>query len=724
LSFVVVVFFTQQEIDYKKGMNDKYNKLFNSIKEIMGGDDKATLEFFKNMNKKLFDIIPGQDNKQYIRVTFGKDFYEYKTKIIREIEKNIEIKRKEAETRLKDMAKFRSEHRGYNLESNSETAQEFKKMESDINTLYSAINNLEYSIKFLSGIQMRKAKNTIRGSTYNTTPAVMAILQGIINNNTNESELLMKDIYKVDAKEYQKLSPIEFNGWNTILTYLWMKNKRTAELIKKHYASDIEQIEKAVENMTREQKEVADILYNSVQDRNELNPYYVQVFNRDMGMQDNYFPRVSFHEQDTDLFSLNLTDDTREANISAIQARSFDAKPNLGVNPLQLAMKHIQQTEYIKHIAPKLKTTNAVFKSNEFKEEIVGRFGRGIYDSLNEHLKSFNLNVRGDHKTDLMKTVGIVTSRWISGVINSPSVFFKQITAGGYYMEGVSKTQMLANLLSSSIEVDGKKIKGRAAALEYFSDYLKTRYDDNNIKDFTKLLIQQNPFAISNNIQQFIDNNKFLNGIDKMTEKINLPELGDKVSVLWFGFARFKTQVDNGMSYEEAIKDFERVTIETQQETKIKSNISLSQKSSNTFEIKANRFKSQSYANLNKTLNTIIDEQANGEVGVVNMAWKIAWKNALTATLLSLVETGLKYWGDDDKERKKENYLMNFFSNLWLNALLEPYGLTVLKIVISNLINFDYSFGSAGKEGVFTAATALFKLPAKFIYKNVKKAFK
>jgi hypothetical protein len=97
---------------------------------------------------------------------------------------------------------------------------------------------------------------------------------------------------------------------------LLSKNKQTRKLLENYYGSYIKKLDEMVLNSPDEFKKVENILFESVQDRNELNPYFVIEFNRDMGEVENYFDRRSFHEDDLSLFDMISSNQERMQKVT------------------------------------------------------------------------------------------------------------------------------------------------------------------------------------------------------------------------------------------------------------------------------------------------------------------------------------------------------------------------------------------------------------------------
>lgn len=196
-----------------------------------------------------------------------------------------------------------------------------------------------------------------------------------ISNNKINNNLLNDNM----QKQYSEIAPYEIDKWGLMYYYLQSKNKQTNKLINDYYGKkQVETLNKLLKKQNETFFEIADILFKSVQDWDELNVYYVLEFNNDMGQVDNYFPRVSFHTEESNIFDMltaNNYINNRDKKITAIESRGQFSIPNLNNNPLLLAIRHIQQTEFTKTTAVELNKNFQAYYNMFFN-----RYYKSIFD--------------------------------------------------------------------------------------------------------------------------------------------------------------------------------------------------------------------------------------------------------------------------------------------------------------------------------------------------------
>ncbi len=724
---------TKNENEYKYKYETKTRDLIREMKEAVGGD---LVEWTRAMNSKLFTIQATGENQQFQKITFRKDFNEFKNKFIDMLE------------RQRELYSFK-QGMSYNK----------AQFENNIDME----NKIMQAIDFLNGLEFRQELDSIKGKSYNMSNEVINTFRSYMDTLLDEKQKaeLNYEIENIRMKEHDKIQKMDINGWSVILASLWMKNKKTNLNMMRYFKEDYKKLKGAVDLMTEEQEKVAKLLFDSVQDREQLNPYYIAIFNKNMGQVENYFPRVSIHDINNDIFKLDMTSDDREQVMSSVQHRSDFSIPKLDVNPLLLALKHIQQTEWVINIAGKLDTTTKTFKSNEFKRDVEDRFGEGFYRALMHHLDSFNFTTKKGYVSAYSDLWNKVLGRWKGSVVNTPTVLLKQISSIGGYMEGLDKGKFLKYLFDGKNATftmkDNKVVSGsKEEVLKFLSKYIQNRYtdytpnvmvrdeqgkviyntnlkekQDDNAREIVKELIELDPYDIRSNAEQFYNNFKNKNGftrtIDKLlnlNDTLNLTKLGDKISVIRGGYARIMTLMETKRyTLDEAIKDFEKVTIATQQETSIKSNLNLRQKTNNLVEQQTNKFISQNFGFINKNLNYLIDNKD-----------KELWEKSLKLTLNILGQSimpvmavmgGYALIDIGKDEEKKRGSLGDWLYEFFNFAILNQFGLDlILKFAdldFSDLIGNKVSYGkNIGKSVLDT----VIGMPVSWYYKFAKGAYR
>jgi hypothetical protein len=380
--------FADEEIGYDVGVKNKMDKIFNELKEKYNA--KQVKEMFADLNKEVLTVKVSEPKNQPRQVRLTTDWESFWNELRRDLE--------------------------------------YKE------NLDGTPNNNRGLIDIINSFQPVRKRGQKNYEYKFTDGEIQILINALEEANNSKIQSKVKDIEKI---QYDVISEKKLNGWSIMLYDLWSRNTQTKILMDRYYIKDIAKIKSLALNQSPIAKDFANILFANVQDREELNPYFVMVYGQDMGLQENYFPRKSFHEEVNNIFSLEMTSEERKKTISAIEQRSLNAIPDLTANPFSLAFHHIQQTEYVKNIAPKLKNTLQIF-SGRTKETMDELFGKEMYKGLENDLKDFNYNRKVKDPTELEKLMNFFLVNWARSVTNTPSVFLKQTSSFLPYSEGLN----------------------------------------------------------------------------------------------------------------------------------------------------------------------------------------------------------------------------------------------------------------------------------------------
>ena len=620
-----------EEMAYTQGVKKKQDKMFKAISEVYDGNKKKALKQFDDWSKELITLHISKPDQQQIptgsTLELKEDFESLRLKIRRE------------------------------LETLPNTESMIDILDNMSPSRYRLGNKKNYNYKISNG----EASN------------LQAIIQYLGQQDINENiEDINKNIVSFGEKEYAPLKDYKIDTWGLMYYDLLKRNKETKKDLEKYYSGDIETLENLLKQQPKEFFEVEQILFDSVQDWEELNPYYVAEFNRDLGRVDNYFDRRSFHEEDISIFDMLTTTD-KEKTITAVQSRTKNAIPNLDYNPLFLALRHQVQTEYVKNIAPKLKNIIQIFSEENIRDLITQTKNQDTERALRLMLDNFKNNYINE--SDLEKIVGHLGGNWAKAKTNTLSVFFKQLTSFLPYMDGVNKTRFIINYLKGWAHP-----KETMKFMKDVSPYIDARFNNKEYKDFIDILKTDDEQKI------IAWSKKWGNKLGKIFEPKGhtFTEFGDILSVIYGGYARYQTQIDNGMSHEEAIRDFERWTAETQQSNfkSLQSRASINQGMYGRF---ARMFMSQSSQYFQKNLHNYIG-YFNGELSKAKLIKSLILYNVMTPLLLTLVEAFIidNVFAKEDKDLE---YWLKKYGGYVLTSFL-PLGLIQQSVAVDILANF------------------------------------
>ena len=572
------------------------------------------------------------------------------------------------------------------------------------------------SINYLKSLNKTARKGGgIRTYKYRLSEYDFGKLKNIIDNTKYKDNNILDDNIQ---KPYSEIIPYEIDRWGLMYYYLQSKNKATNKLINDYYGN--KQIE-TLNNILKQQDStffnIAEAIFDSVQDRDELNVYYVMEFNKDMGEIDNYFPRVSFHQDDTNIFDMLSNNQDRYQKITAIENRSINAIPNLNNNPLLLALRHIRQTEFTKTIAVELNKFDKIFNSPSVKQNIIDIKGQDIHNAIGKYIEALKYNYR-EQDDNVEKLLGYMIGNWAKSVTNTPSVFLKQITSFFSYMEDLNPVDFMNNYvegLSNPIET-----------LNYMlnkSPYIKVRFDGNEYKDLLDIISNnkiKEESPLLSKLKNF--NRKTSEVIESITPtdtlknliKHTLTELGDIASVIYGGYARLQTQLRNGLNERDAILDFERWTMETQQSdfSSLKSKSNLKE---GLFNRLAGMFRSQDSQYLQKTIRNFI-RYFNKEEDLKTIRNRMLLYHITLPLMMTLVQGLINaIYGKKDKEWWK--YSAEFMTAIAYSFL----PLTLLGQSVALDITFDFKNYMKSLMNLQGAITGLPLQAYRSIVKNWKR---
>jgi hypothetical protein len=512
-------------------------------------------------------------------------------------------------------------------------------------------------------LSMQSNEKDYYTSTFKRTETLLGNIREALNiQNDKEFDKLIeewnKPLFKIapratDLLGESLIEPVEINTWNLIYIDLIMRNKQTNKNMQKYY--DLSVIKEHIDKLTPEQKKLEDVLFDSVQDWEELNPYFVMIFNRDLGTTDNYFPRVSYHSPVYSLFNYNIEDKNKQ--ISAIKSRDINAVPKLDTNPVVLAVRHLQQTEYVKNIAPKLKTIKEIFSSDKIKQVITNKYDANFYNVFMDQINSLNMN-NFETDTKIGQIVSQVIGNIAQSVTNTGRVALKQMTSIPSYSEGINKAKFMMNLTYS--------LAHPKEALKFLTDnsnYLSYRYEKSNQSKVMEKIRNQEKNIVKKALDVMGDNaiTKAFNYIFSPAGK-SLLEWGDYFSVVGGGYARYLTQIQSGMSVKDAIKDFELQTTATQQ-SNLKTQKSFIQNKQGFGNVLITLFKSQDFQYNNKVLTNLI-RYVNNDILAKDVFNSYFLYKLLPSLLINLGVFPLTYifydmvdrWLGDKKKKRKSLY--------------------------------------------------------------------
>jgi hypothetical protein len=294
------------------------------------------------------------------------------------------------------------------------------------------------------------------------------------------------------------------------------------------------------------------------------------------------------------------------------------------------------------------------------------------------------------YNSDMEDLQTYLLGSWARAKTNTINVWLKQLTSFVPYSEGKDKMLFLKHY--------GEGIANWNETRKFMlsiSEYLQFRYSE---KEYNKIYEILNP-----------NDNILIKMADKVniSKKLNLTSLatyGDMLSVIYGGYARYKTSLDMGLSHEEALKDFERQTVTTQQ-SELKSLRSNIMKRSGLLNILHTLFRSQEQQYLSKSSMALIDV-IKGETKA-NTKEALIIYNLVVPILMTLVQGVLNnLMGKEDKD------WLYYFKEFLANSATSFFGLNYAYFTLKNLL-YSYKYFNTKKLLLNTIDT-MTGLPAEY----------
>ncbi len=177
--------------------------------------------------------------------------------------------------------------------------------------------------------------------------------------------------------------------------------------------------------LSPKEKRAADIAQEAVQGyRPVYNEYHIYKFNRDMGIQENYWPLTSERE-------LEIFDEIKmQSNLpSALKQRSDYAKIKPAPKDFyQKMVKHIETGEHVRHVSRRHDELINIFTDGRVKRAIEAKFGDGVYKDLMFHTENLSLSKYTERLDAISGLFNTMVDNWVKAKVAIPlSIMPKQL---------------------------------------------------------------------------------------------------------------------------------------------------------------------------------------------------------------------------------------------------------------------------------------------------------
>ena len=420
--------------------------------------------------------------------------------------------------------------------------------------------------------------------------------------------------------------------------YNAIKNKKTKDNYIRSFGE--EQLARVLRYLTPQDMMIADILMEDVNLLYpETNKVYIENYGMDLKKVENYWPATSEHQKETDL----MGDSYSQQTIPSFQKeRVKGAVTPIPKNAWSKYLKHVKQSIYMINTANKYKELADTFKSSRVKNAIQMKFGDGVYNELRTQIDRLSLNGITEDLNYLETAYGVILNNFVVAKIAvAPTVFVGQLTSITNYSENVKTGQFYRNFAEGLLHPKKtiqymKKISG---------DFLESRYKGGYSEAVSRVLNEAE--SVSKKKFRALSTGTKYNVVNALTSWVRMGDIG---AIIFGGYAQIKSNLENGMSLEEAKKKFEFDTLRSQQSSNVASLSSFQQ--SKGFARMFLAFKNTQHQYLRKLADAIINYQ-RGEISL-EQCGKIVLNYAVIQTSLyviakNLTKAALGLAGDDDE---------------------------------------------------------------------------
>ena len=417
-----------------------------------------------------------------------------------------------------------------------------------ISNIYSMINSITNK-KIADDLNIEYAENVKQTKVYQRVEILKKDLMKALNiNKENQLYEYLNNNRKEKYILYDKVgSKQDINKMFILNIAAEMQN----DLRRKQYINEygLEQINNLISNLDDNDFEFIKVItkhFNEMGDYDKINKYYIENFNKDLKRVSGiYIPSKTEYTKESDFFQTFISDNVNSFSSLKERTAGENSKP-IPQDLYRNLMNHINQVEYIDNVAPMFKKIESLLiNNNKIKNDIEYKFGHNVFNTLKKQLNNLSFMTEVNIQSDFENIFNKVFSNWVVAKIASPNVFTKQLSAALNYVEDVNTVDFVNNFL------DG------------LSHPKKTK--DFMLKNFPMIEIRYKS-GFNESLARAMEISKYAKGVNTMHDIFTyFTRVGDLGAVIFGGYAQIQSDLQNGISQEQAFKNFEIKTIRTQQ---------------------------------------------------------------------------------------------------------------------------------------------------------------
>ncbi len=370
-----------------------------------------------------------------------------------------------------------------------------------------------------------------------------------------------------------------------------------------------------------------------------INEVYGRVYGADLPFNEKYSPITRDKLADQNMEAPSFMDEWQarhSVTSGSLKSRKSNISPLINQSDVQVLGKHIKEMEHFKAWAEKVRMLNAVFGNQKIRSDIK-KFHRGSLQIIDKFIEDFASGGRST-SNEIERTMETFRTNFaVSALAIKPAIGIKQLASIPAYAETLTTKEFTSGVAEA--------IANPKKAMEALSDSVLLQARGTTF--MTELSGLNLPEGEARGlIEKMNIGTVNVMGSNLANAMLLSVRLGDKGAIIVGGYAVYKAARNKGMSHKDAIKEFERVTAQTQQSTDLQQ---LSTWQRHSFLRLATMFLSAPNQYFNRVM-MAVRNAANGRMPPKQVAKIAIIYHFLLPTLFQFIANGFE-WDDKDQAR-------------------------------------------------------------------------
>jgi len=340
----------------------------------------------------------------------------------------------------------------------------------------------------------------------------------------------------------------ELTKMDIIQAYIWSKNETLEKRLINQFGENT--LESMFDELSIQDVKLAELMMETAQSfYNMVNKAFINKYGLDLPKVSCYFPSTPERGSEVDLYN-DYSSKSLNNSFTKQRAQS-ETVPMDFHNPVAILYNHIEGVSKFAFMSDALDKANLRFKDNDLKRVIINKFGKDVYSTLEQALMNVTYKKEAPVFNGMSKILDNITGNWIqANVAIKPIVGLKQLLSANNYAVDMPYWDWQKGFI--------KALANPKETIDYMMKipYLKARYEGNFSNEFLKAQIENSAFALSKKLK------------DLCTVFVKMGDIG---AIIFGGKPYIDYQISQGLSEEEAIKQFILSTNRSQQSSAVSS---------------------------------------------------------------------------------------------------------------------------------------------------------